>query len=189
MTPDERVKQLEQELTVEREKIKNQNSYITKLEQSKGEKGNGLVEDPAFVAYWQSKMREDVTAKGLQEILTTVDAQTVETLKPELLAFLEANMTLDNTNVEYVVDAFSLVYGRALRNKDHAIHAAKKPSADDANKGTDSHREMLNKVNSLVDKTPMTEEDNSAFKDVPNPEIVPKSTKEAFKNWRSKFSG
>lgn len=131
MTLEELTKQVEdlqKELVTERKKISDQNSYITKLEaQVKNPQPGAPVPstDPTIQAYIEKKMREDVTAQAIAAIKADVTEDIYKAVEPDFLEFLEKNMRKENVRVDYIVDAFALVWGRCMRKKDHPIHAVK----------------------------------------------------------------
>jgi len=122
-----KIQELETELTTERKKVSDQNSYITKLEAQVNNKPNegGSGQDPIIQAYIERKMREDVLAQAVSLIKSEVSDEEYKAIEPDFLDFLEKNMKKANTKVEYIMDAFSLVWGRCLRKKDHPIHKVK----------------------------------------------------------------
>lgn len=130
MTLEEALKEIEKlngELTTERKKVTDQNSYITKLEaqvKAKGDANPGST-DPTIQAYIKQKMREDVLAQSLVLIKADVSDEEYKAIEPDFLAFLDKNMKDSNVKVDYILDAFALVLGRAMRKKDHPIHSVK----------------------------------------------------------------
>ena len=130
MTLEEALKEIERlngELTTERKKVTDQNSYITKLEaqvKAKGDANPGST-DPTIQEYIKKKMREDVLAQSLVLIKADVSDEEYKAIEPDFLAFLDKNMKDQNVKVDYILDAFALVLGRAMRKKDHPIHSVK----------------------------------------------------------------
>jgi hypothetical protein len=111
---------------------KEQNSYITKLEtqlqgfkSSSAQPGNPVspqLSQP-LTSYLQKNMKKDTIEEALALIAQQgTGADVIDCIKPELMKFLEETMTIDRTKVSYVTDAFHLIYGKAMSNKDHAIH-------------------------------------------------------------------
>lgn len=131
MTLEELTKQVEdlqKELATERKKISDQNSYITKLEaQAKNPQPGAAVPstDPNIQAYIEKKMREDVMTQATTAIKADVTPEVYQAVEPDFLEFLDKNMRKENVRVDYIVDAFALVWGRCMRKKDHAIHQVK----------------------------------------------------------------
>jgi hypothetical protein len=118
----ERLTQENQKLT---ENQKNQNSYITKLEAAAKQEPTKVqvpVMDKQLTEYLQRNMRRDAMEEGMKVISQSVPKEIVDCLKPELDEFVQANMTIDKTKPSYIVDAFQLLYGKAMTNSAHKIH-------------------------------------------------------------------
>lgn len=108
---------------------KSQNSYITKLESKVKEKTASYSSmDKDLALYIQRKRKEDVTNDALVAIRDAVPDEIVNLLLPELNRFLDKTMTIERTKESYVIDSFYLLYGKAMGNKDHAIHEIGKPA-------------------------------------------------------------
>lgn len=103
---------------------KNQNAYITKLEAKSKEQPvvPASLSDKALTAYIQKHMRSDTYNEAKELILKNTSSDIFDCLEPELIKFLDANMTIDKTSTKFILDAFSLKYGQALTNPGHAIH-------------------------------------------------------------------
>lgn len=122
-----RIKELEVEQGKLQQQIKNQNSYITKLEaQAKatpnpaGGTSNGL--DPVTQKYLEKNMMKDTIAEAKANILTQVDPSIYAAIEPDLLEWLKVNMQIQNCTVAFVEDAFNLISGRCYRDKNHKVH-------------------------------------------------------------------
>ena len=193
----ERIKVLEGENEKLAKQVKDQNSYITKLEANKG--GNdGVHADPAVTAYLKRKMREDVTAAAVQNILQVVQSKEVyEAIRPDFEAFLDKNMKEANTTEAYIIDAFNLVWGRAMANKDHPVHSVGKAQTPS---GTPSEQTPVNAAGKNTDQitqvqktlqasSPSPINDNDGGGGNPPDQGKPpvKTTKDAMKNLRARF--
>lgn len=106
--------------------VKNQNSYITKLEQNvkKPEQqiGSPTITDKRLSEYLARNMKRDAIDEAFAVINQNVAPEIVECLKPEVLAMIDKTMTIDRTQPSYVIDAFNIIYGSAMTNKNHKIH-------------------------------------------------------------------
>lgn len=181
--------------------IKNQNSYITKLENQRGGAATPQAVstpataqlDPTLQKYLEDQMRADVTNKGITQIKSEVPADEYSTIESDFLEFLNRNMNKNNTSIEYVLDAFSLVYGRAKRDKNHAINqiGAKgtTPSATAPVKDAGTNQEGIDAVNQTISNKPpmMTGNDANAASGAPDTGTGIKNTKDAFGSLREKF--
>lgn len=181
--------------------IKNQNSYITKLENQRGgaatpQTGNTPATaqlDPTLQKYLEDQMRNDITSKGITQIKSEVPAEEYAAIESDFLAFLNRNMDKNNTSVDYVLDAFSLIYGRAKRNKNHAINqlGAKgtTPSTTAPIKDAGTNQEAIDAVNKTISNKPpmMTGNDANAASGAPDTGNGIKNTKDAFGSLREKF--
>lgn len=105
------------------ENVRNQNSYITKLEADR-KAGTQDKEplDPATKAYLQKKMREDTIAGTLQKLAPQFPVGVIGAVREDLDLFLNNTMKPENTTEAYVREAFYLCYGKAMANKEHAVH-------------------------------------------------------------------
>lgn len=148
MTLEEAQAQLA-ELTKEREadkatikqlndNISKQNSYITKLEarnnsSDTAQKSTGSTVDtrfdPAVQAYLEKNMKRDAIEEAKAVIKSEISEEMYKAVEPDFLAFLDKNLKKENCNAAYIADAFSLVMGRALRDKEHAINKVGKGTA------------------------------------------------------------
>lgn len=198
-----RIEVLEGENAKLAKQVKDQNSHITKIEQENKNlaqnKGNDNVhQDPTVTAYLKRKMREDVTAQAVQKIMEVVPSKEVfEAIKPDLDTFLDKNMKESNTTEAYIIDAFNLLWGRAMTNKDHPVHSVGKAQTPS---GTPSEQTPVNKAGQNTDQiaqvqktlqqnspSPINDADGGGG-NVPDQGKTPmKTTKDAMKNLRARF--
>ena len=110
---------------------KEQNSYITKLEaQLQSSKSSSKIAmqealhlSQPLTAYLQKNMKRDTIEEAMQALIQQgTGAEIVKCMKPELTKFLDETMTIDKTRPSYVVDAFHLLYGKAMADKNHPVH-------------------------------------------------------------------
>lgn len=202
------LEELQNELNEERAKnarleqnIKNQNSYITKLENQRGAAAapaSGSTPstaqlDPTLQKYLEDQMRNDITAKGITQIKSEIPEEEYLAIEPDFLEFLNKNMNKTNISVGYVLDAFSLVYGRAKRDKNHAINTVgakgTTPSATAPAIDVGTNQEGIAAVNKTIANKPpmMTGNDANAASGVPDTGNGIKNTKDAFGSLREKF--
>ena len=181
--------------------IKNQNSYITKLESQRGVAATlqtggtpaAAQLDPTLQKYLEDQMRNDILAKGITQIKSEVSAEEYAAVEPDFLEFINRNMNKANTSIDYVLDAFSLVYGRVKRDKNHAINkiGAKgtTPSATAPVKDAGTNQGAIDAVNQTISNKPpmMTGNDANAASGAPDTSTSIKNTKDAFGSLREKF--
>jgi len=183
----DKIKKLEEERKKLEENIRNQNSYITKLE-GKTKEVSTSTETPDFVkTFVQKTVKRETINEAMEEISKSVDQNVIDILKPELNKFLEDTMTGANTtNVQYVIDAFSLIWGRALRKKDHPIHSIGKAEEP---KQEQKPNVPLSEINKIIKSTPqgMSNADSSAGKILPNESSRIKNTRDAFSSFKSRL--
>ena len=179
--------------------IKDQNSYITKLEAQlkapKQQDNQPNSMDKVAFQYLEQKMKEDVIGTAEKTILESIDAKMYEAVKPDWLEFLKANMDTAHTTVDYAIDAFNLVLGRCLRIKDHAVNNIGKgttPNPTPIVQQAGTNAEGVQKVQALVHGTPptITDKDIVIQPGMPGPKPEPvKNTKSAFDSFKSKLGG
>lgn len=171
----------------------NQNSYITKLEgqinalkqdistlqvtANKDPKDASGI-DPTLVNYLKKQMRKDIETEGYSRIQAMVTAEVWKALEKEFNEFIKETMNEANMSPEYMVDAFRLVYGRAMTNKDHPVN-------------------KIGQVNPPQQRQPftpptlpptMTPSDTSAATGLPGTQAAAiKNTQDAMKAFRDKF--
>lgn len=185
-----------------------QNSYITKLEQqlkaAPTQSAAPAADNKILQQYLQKSMRKDVVDEAYATLRQNVDQATFECLKPDLDEFLKKNMTTERTTVAYIIDAFTLVHGKALYNKNHPIHklgtaqgtppaaapapaaAAPAPQAAQPAQGQPPVQQVSDKLRNFFPPQ-MTPSDANAAQTPPtgNPGI--KNTKDAISSFRNKI--
>lgn len=183
--------------------IKDQNSYITKLENQlkstaaaqPDTKATPSGMDSVTYKYLEQKMREDIISSAERTIVASIDQPMFEAVKPDWLEFLKANMDTAHTTVEYAVDAFNLVLGRCLRNKDHAVNNLGKgttPNPTPTPQTAGTNAQGVQTVNSLIQDTPptMTNKDINVQPGIPAPQPNEvKNTKSAFDSLKARLGG
>lgn len=209
MTIEELQKQL-QELTVQltEERAKNttlsnnqsqQNSYITKLEEKINKMETAIsnasnavnttdLNSPAM-DYVRKFMRKNVEEEGYAKCKSMVTPEQYATLEKELKDFVKAYMNETNLSVEYMVDAFNLIYGRALNNHEHGIHAIGKSTQPTTTPPTNV--KSLSEMKELFTAPQMTTVDNSASSDLPGSQPSTaniRNTDEAMKAFRNRLT-
>lgn len=122
-----KIAELEAENAKLQAQVKNQNSYITKLEaQAKVAPnttgGSSSSLDPVTQKYLEKNMIKDTIAEARENIVKQVGLEIYNAIEPDLNEWLKANMKIQNCTVEFVEDSFNLIYGRCFRNKEHKIH-------------------------------------------------------------------
>lgn len=110
------------------ENQKNQNSYITKLEQlSKQPAGTGKpVTNKAYETYVVNSWKTNVINEGLDLAAQSYDKSHVDSMAQEVNDYCLKNMQDNNVTTDYVISVFQLLYGRAMGNPDHTIHQLRK---------------------------------------------------------------
>lgn len=199
-TIDELEKQLEalkKDLEKREKQVKDQNSYITELEARRAQVSNaqpqpsGPATDPAVQQYIERKMRDDTIAEATVEIQRSFKKEEFDAVFPDLLAFLKANMKKSNTTVGFVVDAFDLLYARALKNKEHGIHKIGKSGTPTETPNAQTNSNVINQVQqqTLKNTPPIISPKDGIPSGVPEPSTKVKDTKDAFSALKSKFNG
>lgn len=186
-----------------------QNAYITKLEtdlreakaaqsaQAEEDKQKSKVRnamlDPSLTQYFERKMREDTIADAMKILINSAGEDTVNLLKPELDEFLSKTMTTsDKVRESYIVDCFHLIYGKALTNKNHAIHKmsqAPKSATPAPNPAPNPFDRRQAPEPKFVPAPPpqMTPRDQNYSTAPPDVENKPKSTKEAMARFKQQI--
>ena len=177
--------------------IKDQNSYITKLEtQLKSTaQTSAQTADDITLKYLEKNMRRDVIAEATNEILKSVPKEVFDAVKPDFDSFLEANLTKERCTVEWVTDGFSLVLGRCMRNKDHAVNKIGKTNSPNGTPtqpiAAGTNGQSVDAVNNILKETAPTISQNdrtysAGMPNVEKPQV--KNTKDAFASLRERFS-
>lgn len=191
--------------------IADQNSYITKLENvNKGAAQQGAQPAPSQATstgvdkitqnYILQKMKADVIIDATGKIKQAISEPMFEAVKDDWIKFLDANMSVEKTTVEFAVDAFNLILGRCLSIKDHAVNQLGKaqPPAGTPNAGVQSPTNAgtnaagVQGVNDILRNQPPTmgAGDVGAQSGMPNvPPTQIKNTKDAFSSLKNKLSG
>lgn len=189
-----KVEALEKELQGEKKKVTDQNSYITKLE-AQAKAGNTspqqsatAANDPVVQRYLEEKMREDTLSKAYVIIKQEVSEDIFKVIEPDLEAFLNKNMTKQNTTVAFVTDAFSLILGKAYRNKEHAIHKIGKGGTPTATPNQTNAVNVQNVQQSLRQTPPVITGQDGTSGGLPSTEVKVVNTKDAFKALRERFN-
>lgn len=176
--------------------IKDQNSYITKLEtQLKEAKTSAPAAaglDPITAKYLEKNMRDDVIREATQTIIESVGEEVFKAIKPDYDEFLKANMDKAHTTVEYAVDAFNLVYGRCLAKKDHPVHNIGKTDnpVGTPKVAAGTNGQAVDAVKNILAGQPpvMTGKDIGAASGIPGTQGTPvKSTKDAFAKFKDRI--
>lgn len=187
-----------------KENISRQNSYITKLENKNSnniepaqKSTNPTVDtrfDPAVQAYLEKNMKKDAIEEAKVTIKSEITDEMYKAVEPDFMAFLEKNLKKENCTPAYIVDAFSLVMGRALRNKEHPINKIGKgtttPSATPT-QTTNSPNVQAVQNTILNNTTPpvMSNKDVGAASGMPAGNGAQhQTTKDAFKSLKNRFA-
>lgn len=186
-----------------KENISRQNSYITKLESSRANNSEPAQKtattssnlEPSIQAYLEKTMKRDALEEAKAQLLKEVTEEEYKTVEPDFLEFLDKNLKNTNCTVAYITDAFSLVMGRALRNKEHAINKLGKGATTPGTTPTEQpHTTNAQDVKSvqttILNNTPpvMTNKDNSASIGAPNTGTQHNNTRDAFKSLKQRFA-
>ena len=164
------------------ENISRQNSYITKLEAKANsndsvQKSNPTVDntrfDPTVQAYLEKNMKRDAIEEAKAVIKQEITPEMYNAVEPDFMAFLDKNLKKENCTTAYIVDAFSLVMGRALRNKEHTINKIGKgtttPHATPtANTNSSEVQTVQNTILKTTTQPVMSNKDDGAASGMPN---------------------
>jgi hypothetical protein len=197
---DELEKQLDalkKDLERREKQVADQNSYITKLESSRAQVSNAPQQpsvqatDPAVQQYIERKMRDDTIAEATVEIQKAFKKEEFDAVFPDLLAFLKVNMKKSNTTAPFVIDAFDLLYARALKNKEHAIHKIGKSGTPTETPNAQTNAQVINSVQqqTLKNTPPIISPKDGTPSGLPETSNQVRSTKDAFSALKSKFNG
>lgn len=195
------IKQQLEELKAERAKleknISEQNSYITKLEADRKAAPVAKEElDPQVKSYLQRKMREDTIAEALNSLKSQFEPGVLGIMNEDLMKFLDQTMKPQNTTVAYVKEAFYLCYGKALANKDHAIHGLKAEPAPQSvvqeSVEQPTAEERLKNLKVFNPNPTMTESDQGSLPvdELPGSNgVAPRDTQDALRAFKQKLRG
>lgn len=177
--------------------VTDQNSYITKLETQLKEQKQSSSTTPTGTNdvthnYILRKMREDEIAKATVKIIDAVGKEIFEAVKPDFEVFLQ-NIKPENTNEAYITDAFNLVHGRCLANKNHPIHQVGKTTPNPSgtpqtNAGTNG--QQVAQVQNIITGQPpvMSGTDSSAGQGLPGVQGTQvKNTRDAFSRLKDRI--
>lgn len=188
--------QLEKEVETLKKNASEQNSYITKLEQSKQKaqeedpkKGApaSLQLDPKLDRIFQHAERSflrELTKEAEAALILQVGQAVYDAVKTDFEDFLNKNLKTSNAELSYVLSAFDLVLGRAIKNKEHAVHKAFSVDPTKQTQPINTQRTPNQKVST------MTPDDRVAGQlGNPNPNTqgeTPRNTREAWKNFAAR---
>lgn len=176
--------------------INDQNKYIGQLEsQVKANSNTTPKTDDVTLRYLEKNMRRDVIAEAVEGIKQDVSEEVYKAVEPDFLAFLDKNMKKENTTVEFCADAFSLVYGKCLRKKDHPVNQIGKdtnPQVVTPTTTPNTNGQAVAAVNSILQhQAPViTDKDQASGSatGLPNTSTPVKSTRDAFASLKNRFA-
>lgn len=188
-----------------KENISRQNSYITKLEsktnstniESAQKSTTPTVDtrfDPAVQAYLEKNMKRDAIEEAKAMIKTEITEEMYKAVEPDFMAFLDKNLKKENCTTAYIVDAFSLVMGRALRNKEHPINKIGKgmatpPATPTQTTNSSQVQSVQNTILNNTTPPVMTNKDVGAASGMPSGNGAQhQTTKDAFKSLKERFA-
>ena len=182
--------------------IKDQNSYITKLETQLKDASKAPASEPGpagvdkvTYAYLEKKMREDVIETATKNIKAVISEPMFNAVEKDWQEFLKNNMDIKHTTVEYATDAFNLVLGRCLAIKDHPVNQLGKgttpnPTPNQPTAGTNA--QGVQDVNNIIRQTPptMSNNDINAQSGIPTPQANQvKNTRDSFAGLKARLAG
>jgi hypothetical protein len=194
---EKQLKELQEDLKKREKQVKDQNSYITELESRRAQVSNAPTQasapaiDPAVQQYLERKMKDDTVAEATVEILKNFKKEEFDAVFPDLLAFLKVNMKKSNTTTAFVIDAFDLLYARALKNKDHAIHKIGKSGTPTETPTAQTNAQVISNVQqqTLKNTPPIISPKDGTPSGLPDTSTSTKNTQDAFKALKNKFGG
>lgn len=112
---------------------KKQNSYITKLEEkAKAPQAPAIDFDKAFEEKYgavfnqvKSNLIKEKIKEGTEALKKMYPPEIFDAVQEDHATFLKKHMDEKNCSIDYVKDAFYLVYGQAMADPKHKIHQAK----------------------------------------------------------------
>ena len=178
----------------------NQNSYITKLEGKirVAENNTTAIKEAVnktpqkdypdeIVEYFQKVRREDYVRDAKTEIVSRVGEEVFNIFETELMDFLKKYMSNNTMSVKYIVDSFDLIYGRAMSNKDHAIHKLNTKSQPVVTQTMVPNTSALNaQMNTLVTNVMTPDDSNAGGAPVIKAQPIA-NTKDAMNKLKDKF--
>lgn len=187
-----------------KENISKQNSYITKLENRNSTNIESAQKsaaptadtrfDPAVQAYLEKNMKRDAIEEAKVLIKSEITEEMYKAVEPDFMSFLEKNLKKENCTSAYIVDAFSLVMGRALRNKEHPINKIGKGTATPpaTPTPTTNSSQVQSVQNTILNNTTppvMTNKDVGAASGMPAGNGAQhQTTRDAFKSLKDRFA-
>ena len=188
-----------------KENISKQNSYITKLENKTNSNNIESAQksaaptadtrfDPVVQAYLEKNMKRDAVEEAKAMIKSEISDEMYKAVEPDFIAFLEKNLKKENCTTAYIVDAFSLVMGRALRNKEHAINkigkgTATPPATPTPTTNSSNVQSVQNTILNNTTPPVMTNKDVGAASGMPQGNGVQhQTTRDAFKSLKDRFA-
>ena len=194
---EKQLEALKKDLEKKEKQVKDQNSYITDLEARRAQVSNAQPQasvpaiDPAVQQYLERKMRDDTIAEATVEIQKHFKKEEFDAVFPDLLAFVKVNMKKGNTTAAFVIDAFDLLYARALKNKEHAIHKIGKSGTPTETPVAQTNGKVMSSVQeqTLKNTPPIISPKDGTPSSVPETGQQVKNTKDAFSALKSKFNG
>jgi len=192
---EKQLEALKKDLEKKEKQVKDQNSYITDLEARRAQVSNAQPQasvpaiDPAVQQYLERKMRDDTIAEATVEIQKHFKKEEFDAVFPDLLAFVKVNMKKGNTTAAFVIDAFDLLYARALKNKEHAIHKIGKSTPPSETPVATNGKQVDNvQKQTLKNTPPVISTNDGTVSGVPESTSQVKSTKDAFNSLKSRFN-
>lgn len=204
----EQIKMLTETVNKLEENQSKQNSYITKLEgdlkEAKAKPAPAPQPAPQptaapapgmsanYIAHTKRRWREDVCNEAFVQLKGKFNEEQVNVLQQEVLDYCHKNMTDNNTTTEFVESVFHLLFGRAVGDKNHAIHKTlekKQEAPTPAPTATNAMPES--KVAQIIPPSVATTEDRTYNPSVPTPshETKVKSTDDAFASFKATLNG
>ena len=128
MTVEEQLAKAQEDIKNLTKQVKDQNSYITKLEGENKTLKNApaptkpKVSNPAYDAYQKKKWRTDVINDAFISLRSRYGVGKAEAMRSEVNAYCEKHMQETNTTEIYVISVFEMLFGRAMGNPNHEIH-------------------------------------------------------------------
>lgn len=193
---EKQLEALKEDLKKREKQIADQNSYITKLEASRAQVSNAPSQanvpavDPTVQKYIERKMRIDTIEEAVVLIKQAFSQEEFDAVYPDLIAFLDKNMKRESTTVQFVVDAFDLMYGRAVKNKEHALSKLLGKAGTPTGTPVKDNSSVVAAANEQAMKSlaPTIAPQDGVGGNVPDSPVQYKDTKDAFQALRGKFN-
>lgn len=173
--------------------INDQNKYIGQLEQLTKATKTDTPKDDITMKYLEKNMRRDVIEEATATIKTQVNEEVFKAVEPDFLAFLNKTMKKENTTAQFCIDAFSLVYGQCLMNKDHAVNKIGKDTNPQSvtPQASNTNGPSVAAVQSIIANQPpiITDKDQAigSAQGLPNTATQTRNTRDAFKSLKERF--